>query len=157
MARQRGSTAVSGDTARMAAMTIPPPAGQRPAAPQAGASWPDGDPDAPGRMLLSARGRISRRRFWMWGVGAMLGGSLVLHGLLAVAGLRGGTAEHVLNLLLLWPAAVISIKRWHDVARSGWWVLVALVPVVGWVWLLAANGLWRGTAGPNPHGPAPLA
>lgn len=119
------------------------------------ATWPDGDPDAPWRMLLSARGRISRKRFWLWGVGALLGLGLMLHGLLAVARVRGGTAEHVVNLLLLWPAVVISIKRWHDTERSGAWVLLALVPVVGWAGLLAANGLLRGTPGPNRFGPAP--
>ncbi|MBL8324607.1 MAG: DUF805 domain-containing protein [Rubrivivax sp.] len=118
--------------------------------------WPDGDPDDPWRMLLSARGRISRRRFWTWGVGALLGLGLVLHGLLAVAGVRSSMAEHVVNVVLAWPAVVISIKRWHDTGRPGTWVLVALVPVVGWLGLLLANGALRGTPGPNRFGPAPL-
>ncbi|MFO1297028.1 MAG: DUF805 domain-containing protein [Rubrivivax sp.] len=106
-------------------------------------------------MLASAEGRISRRRFWMWGVGAMLGLGIVLHGLLAVAGVRMGLAEQVVNVVLLWPAVAISIKRWHDRDRSGWWVLLALVPVIGWIWLLLANGLLRGTRGANRFGEAP--
>ena len=118
-------------------------------------AWPDGDPDDPWRMLASPRGRISRRRFWLWGVGVMFGLALVLHGLLAVARVRAGVAEHVVNLVLLWPALAISIKRWHDRDRPGWWVLVALVPVVGWLWLLLANGCLRGTAGYNRYGPPP--
>jgi uncharacterized membrane protein YhaH (DUF805 family) len=128
-----------------------------PAAPDARAAgaWPDGDPDAPWRMLLSAEGRISRRRFWLWGVGAMLGLALVLHGLLAVARVRLAVAEHVVNVLLLWPVLAISIKRWHDRDRPGWWALLALVPVVGWLWLLLANGFLRGTPGANRYGPPP--
>jgi uncharacterized membrane protein YhaH (DUF805 family) len=124
--------------------------------PTAEPTWPDGDPDAPWRMLCSTRGRISRRRFWLWGVGAMLGLGLVLHGLLAVARMRAGAAEHVVNLVLLWPALAISIKRWHDRDRPGWWVLLALAPVVGWLWLLLANGLLRGTPGPNRYGAPPV-
>ncbi|MFO1287168.1 MAG: DUF805 domain-containing protein [Rubrivivax sp.] len=103
-------------------------------------------------MLASAEGRISRRRFWMWGVGAMLGLGIVLHGLLAVAGVRMGLAEQVVNVVLLWPAVAISIKRWHDRDRSGWWVLLALVPVIGWIWLLLANGLLRERGGRTGSG-----
>lgn len=119
--------------------------------------WPDGDPDAPTRMLLSVRGRISRRRFWLWGIGAMLGLGYVLRGLLAVAGVEPLRADAVVNLVLLWPVLAISIKRWHDRNQSGWWVLVALVPVVGWLWLLWVNGFLRGTAGPNRYGAPPAA
>jgi uncharacterized membrane protein YhaH (DUF805 family) len=119
--------------------------------------WPDGDPDAPWRMLFSARGRISRRRFWLWGVGALLGLGFVLRGLLGIAGVAPLRADAVVNLVLLWPALAVSIKRWHDRDRSGWWVLVALVPVVGWLWLLWANGCLRGTPGANRYGPPPPA
>lgn len=144
MKRARG---VEGLTLIMSATRQPSGAAAR--------AWPDGDPDAPWRMLASAEGRISRRRFWMWGVGAMLGLGIVLHGLLAVAGVRMGLAEQVVNVVLLWPAVAISIKRWHDRDRSGWWVLLALVPVIGWIWLLLANGLLRGTRGANRFGEAP--
>jgi uncharacterized membrane protein YhaH (DUF805 family) len=120
-------------------------------------TWPDGDPDAPWSMLLSPQGRISRRRFWLWGIGAMLGLGIVLHGLLAVARVRWAVADPAVNVLLLWPAVAISIKRWHDRGRSGWWVLIALVPVVGWLWLLLDNGFLRGTPGANRYGPPPPA
>ncbi|MBI5721865.1 MAG: DUF805 domain-containing protein [Burkholderiales bacterium] len=108
-------------------------------------------------MLFSAKGRISRKRFWLWGVGAMLGLGLLLHGLLAVARVRATAAEPLVNVMLLWPALAISMKRWHDRDRPGWWVLVALLPVVGWLWLLWANGVLRGTAADNRYGPPPAA
>lgn len=136
-------------------MLAPAMSAMNAASPAPPRAWPDGDLDAPWRMLLSAEGRISRRRFWMWGVGAMLGLGLVLHGLLAVARVRMGAAEPLVNVVLLWPALAISIKRWHDRGRSGAWVLLALVPVIGWIWLLLANGLLRGTAGANRYGVPP--
>jgi len=126
-----------------------------PGAPTRRMPWPDGDPDAPGPMLFSTRGRISRQRFWLWGVGAMLGLGLVLHGLLAVARVRMAVAEHVVNVVLLWPGLAIAIKRLHDRDRAGWWVLFGLVPVVGWLWLLLTGGFLRGTPGANRYGPPP--
>lgn len=134
------------------------PASEAPpgAAAAAPAGWPDGDPDAPWRMLASSQGRISRMRFWLWGVGAMLGLAVVLNGLLAVARVRAGTAEHLVNLLLLWPMLAISIKRLHDRGRRGLWVLLGLVPVAGWLWLILSNGLLRGDAGANRYGPPPV-
>ena len=133
-------------------MPPPPPATTTTRQP---AAWPDGDPDAPWPMLFSLRGRISRKRFWLWGVGAMIAFAFVLQGLLAVARVRLGTAEQIANVLLLWPALAVSVKRWHDRDRSGWWVLVALLPVVGWLWLLLANGLLPGSRGVNRYGPPP--
>ena len=118
-------------------------------------AWPDDDVDAPQAMLFSTSGRISRRRFWLWGVLALLGLGLLLQGLLGVARVRAGTAEHIVNLLLLWPAAAISIKRLHDTDRSGWWVLLALVPLLGWLWLLVVNGVLPGSRDSNRFGPAP--
>jgi uncharacterized membrane protein YhaH (DUF805 family) len=46
--------------------------------------------------------------------------------------------------------------RLHDRDRSGWFTLIGLVPVVGWLWLLIDACLLPGTPGPNRHGMAPL-
>ena len=51
----------------------------------------------------------------------------------------------------------VSVKRWHDRDRSGWWVLLNLLPVIGWLWALVDNGFVRGTRGPNRYGADPLA
>jgi uncharacterized membrane protein YhaH (DUF805 family) len=113
------------------------------------------DSDTPRRVLFSFDGRIGRRTWWLWGVLAMLGLSLYFKVLLRVAGLSPEHTDGVINLLLVWPAVAISAKRWHDRGKSAWWVLVALIPVVGWIWMLVENGLLRGSAGPNRFGPEP--
>ena len=64
-------------------------------------------------------------------------------------------ADMVVNLLLFWPQVGVSVKRWHDRNKSGWWVLIALVPFVGWVWVLVENGFLRGDAGANRFGDPP--
>jgi uncharacterized membrane protein YhaH (DUF805 family) len=111
------------------------------------------EPDAPLRIFLDPRGRIGRRTFWLHGVLALGGLSLFARALLDIAHLRPPQSEAIVDLLLLWPAIAISAKRWHDRDRSAWWVLVALVPVVGWLWMLVDNGFLRGTPGPNRFGP----
>ena len=52
---------------------------------------------------------------------------------------------------------MVYIKRFHDRDKSGWWVLLNLVPVIGWLWALIDNGFLRGTDGPNRFGENPLA
>ena len=121
----------------------------------------DDDPFAeampPRRLFFSLRGRVSRRQYWLYGVLALVGVALVGHALLGIARVRPRTAELIVNLLLVWPALAISVKRWHDRGKSGWWVLLNLVPVIGWLWALLDNGFLRGTAGPNRFGEDPLA
>lgn len=113
------------------------------------------DTDAPLRLLLDPRGRISRRTFWLWGVLALGGLTLLLRALLEIARLHPDRAEGLVSLLLLWPAIAISAKRWHDRDKSAWWVLLALVPVIGWLWMFIDNGFRRGTPGPNRFGTPP--
>jgi uncharacterized membrane protein YhaH (DUF805 family) len=48
-----------------------------------------------------------------------------------------------------------QVKRWHDRDKSGWWVLIALIPIVGPIWALVELGFLSGTEGPNRFGPDP--
>lgn len=107
------------------------------------------------RLLFGFDGRIGRRTWWLWGVAAMIGLAIYATVLLRVAGVSAATTDTVVNLLLLWPGLALSVKRWHDRDKRGWWVLVALIPVVGWLWILVENGLLRGSAGTNRFGRAP--
>jgi uncharacterized membrane protein YhaH (DUF805 family) len=109
----------------------------------------------PQRLFFSLQGRVNRRTFWLYGVLALLALGIVGMALLEIAGMQPVRAERWVNLLIAWPAVAISVKRWHDRDKSGWWVLVALIPLVGQLWMLIANGLLRGTRGPNRFGDEP--
>ncbi|MGL6109490.1 MAG: DUF805 domain-containing protein [Rubrivivax sp.] len=111
----------------------------------------------PRRLFFSFRGRVSRREFWVYGVLALIGLALLGHALLGIARVRPQTADLIVNLMLVWPALAVSVKRWHDRDKSGWWMLLNLVPVIGWLWALVDNGFLRGTSGPNRFGDDPLA
>lgn len=115
------------------------------------------DPMPPLRLWLDPRGRIGRATFWLHGVLLLFGLAVLLRALLDIARLPAVQVDEWVSLLLAWPLIAISAKRWHDRDRSGWWVLVLLLPVGGVVWLLLDNGFVRGTPGPNRFGPPPQA
>jgi uncharacterized membrane protein YhaH (DUF805 family) len=54
-------------------------------------------------------------------------------------------------LATILPTVSVAVRRLHDLDRSGWWVLLDLVPLVGWIILI----IWlctKGTDGPNRFG-----
>lgn len=60
------------------------------------------------------------------------------------------------SLAVFLPSLAVGVRRLHDTGRSGWWLLIWLIPVIGWIvliWWLAT----RGDDGTNSHGPDPLA
>jgi uncharacterized membrane protein YhaH (DUF805 family) len=59
------------------------------------------------------------------------------------------------SLALFLPGLAVSIRRLHDIDRVGWWVLLALIPVIGAIVLIYWACL-RGTVGANRFGPDPL-
>lgn len=113
---------------------------------------PDFEPPSLKRLLVGVEGRLGRAAWWLWGVVVPLGLGLYFTAVFRVAGAPAQGTEVAVNLLLLWPTIAVSVKRWHDRGKSGWWVLLALVPWVGWLWVLIENGLLRGDEGPNRFG-----
>lgn len=103
-------------------------------------------------ILFSFSGRIPRTTFWRYGVLGLLLMSLMATLLLGIVGVEVRRAEVLANLLIAWPAAAISVKRWHDRDKSAGWLLINLVPVVGVIWSLVVNGFLRGTVGDNRFG-----
>ncbi|MBK8455834.1 MAG: DUF805 domain-containing protein [Phyllobacteriaceae bacterium] len=115
-------------------------------------------------ILTSFEGRINRGKFWA-GVGVLWVLSLVLIGLdmsflPPIIELQPGIGYGPLTLLMfavsLYVGIALYVKRWHDRDKSGWWTLIALVPIIGGIWLLVECGFLPGTKGPNKFGPDPL-
>ena len=63
----------------------------------------------------------------------------------------------VVALLTFVPSVSSTVTRLHDRGHSAWWLLLALVPLVGVVALLVITGFLRGDGGPNRYGPPPRA
>jgi uncharacterized membrane protein YhaH (DUF805 family) len=60
----------------------------------------------------------------------------------------------VYALAILIPSIAVSIRRLHDVDRSGWWLLIGLVPIVGVIILIVFHAT-AGNPAPNAYGPTP--
>jgi uncharacterized membrane protein YhaH (DUF805 family) len=116
-------------------------------------------PPRPGlmTMLFSSRGRVCRRDYWTFNIAATM--SAVLAILAAAVSLPAEQALMVAVPIALVSARIRSclrIKRWHDRDKSAVWILVGLIPFVGWIWSFLECGLTRGTPGPNRYGASPI-
>src|SRR5512142_30928 len=81
-------------------------------------------------LLLGFRGRVARKPFWLYGVVGVSLAQLIAYALLGIAGVGERAADAISTLLVVWPGLAISVKRWHDRGKSGWWVLINLIPLV---------------------------
>lgn len=120
-----------------------------------------------GWLLFSFEGRVGRAPYWYFllAVCVIFGGLGAFMGMSAVSGgdpdaaMKSmgamGTVITLLSLLILWPSLAITAKRWHDVDKSAWWILIGLVPFVGGLIALIFNGFMAGTPGPNRFGNPP--
>jgi len=67
----------------------------------------------------------------------------------------GGPLTLLFMLATLVPSIAVTVRRLHDSDRSGWWILIALIPFVGFIVLLIFMIL-GGTHGPNRFGADPV-
>ena len=105
-------------------------------------------------ILLSMEGRIPRKVFWLYGMLPIVVGALIVAVIESVTHLNPWLST-AFNLAIIWPALAITVKRWHDRDKSGWWVLINIVPILGPIWALVENGFLRGTEGENRFGGDP--
>ena len=122
----------------------------------------------PYRRYFDFSGRSRRKEYWMFALlifliyivmaflSVMSGGSAEMG-----EAPTGGAASMVIGLVfLVWavgtliPSLAVAVRRLHDTDRSGWWLLIGLVPLVGGLVLLYFY-LIEGTHGPNRFGPDP--
>ena len=86
-------------------------------------------------------GRASRSEYWFYAlfylIIAIVVGMLdtfLINPMLGVtpelAG-EGGILQIILALALLIPSIAIGIRRLHDIGKSGWWLLIGLIPIIG--------------------------
>jgi uncharacterized membrane protein YhaH (DUF805 family) len=97
-------------------------------------------------------GRAIRSEYWYWVLFVILS-EVVTSIIDAVIGIQLTTT--IFGLAVILPGIAIAIRRLHDTDRSGWWVLLVFIPLVGAIVLI----VWycsRGTEGSNRFGPDPL-
>ncbi len=104
-------------------------------------------------QFFNLGGRLSLVSFW-------LNTATVWFIFYLVSSAVGDNASHVVTWLVngcaLLVLALLCIRRLHDRNYSGWWLLLALVPVLGALWLVWQCALMRGLVQGNRWGEDPL-
>jgi len=103
---------------------------------------------------VNFKGRARRSEYW-WFVLANFIVSCVL-GILANATGSGiiSAISSIYSLAVLLPSLAVEVRRLHDIGKSGWWLLISLVPVVGAI-LLIVWAAKDGDPAPNQYGENP--
>ena len=110
------------------------------------------------RHYATFSGRARRREYWTY-----LGCYLLVYGALLLVDLLTGSFDMETQMGLLTglfllatliPGTAVAVRRLHDSDRSGWWLLLGPIPLLGVIVLLYFL-IQEGTAGPNRYGADP--
>ena len=111
------------------------------------------------KQYFDFKGRARRKEYWYFTlfcfifsilvelVGSILGmmvGSYILHSILSL----------IFCIITFIPSISVSVRRLHDIGRRGWWLLLCLVPIIGWIWLIVW-ACFDSKKGENKWGPNP--
>jgi uncharacterized membrane protein YhaH (DUF805 family) len=85
-------------------------------------------------------GRARRKEYWMFFLFNLIFSivAIVLDNLLgtAIKDLGYGLISGLYFLAVLIPGLAVTVRRLHDVGKSGWWIFISLIPLIGSIWLL---------------------
>ncbi|MBJ6368100.1 DUF805 domain-containing protein [Snuella sedimenti] len=106
------------------------------------------------------QGRARRKEYWMF----TLFNAIFMIATAIVAGIIGQATDTPLFFLLylvyilgiIIPSLAVTVRRLHDIGKSGWYYLVGLIPFIGGIWLFVLL-VTEGETGPNGYGPDPKA
>jgi uncharacterized membrane protein YhaH (DUF805 family) len=102
-------------------------------------------------------GRARRKEYWMFVLFNIIF-SFVATLLDSVIGTTSDSGYGLLSVLyslaVLLPTLAVGIRRLHDIGKSGWWLLITLIPLIGSIWLLVLFAT-DSQPGVNAYGPNP--
>jgi uncharacterized membrane protein YhaH (DUF805 family) len=102
-------------------------------------------------------GRARRSEYWYFFLFTIIVGIVagIIDGILGTRGTAGGTGlvGAIASLALLLPGLGVGVRRLHDTGRSGWWLLIGLIPLVGAIVLLVF--FVQDSQPDNQYGPSP--
>jgi len=104
------------------------------------------------RQYADFNGRARRTEYWIFVLFNIIFSIAagVLDSLFGTHGLFSG----IYALAVFIPSLAVSVRRLHDVNKSGWMILILLIPLIGIIWFLILT-VTEGTPGENQYGPNP--
>jgi uncharacterized membrane protein YhaH (DUF805 family) len=107
------------------------------------------------KNYVNFRGRARRKEYWMFFLFNIIAALILMILDFFVLGTYGVLYGLYLLAVIL-PSLAVTIRRLHDLGKSGWWIFISLIPVIGGIWLLVLL-VMDGTTGENLYGPSPKA
>jgi uncharacterized membrane protein YhaH (DUF805 family) len=99
-------------------------------------------------------GRAARPEFWWFTLINIIIAILIATLAGALLGRGGLVIYYLYDLAVLLPGLAVTFRRLHDTDKSGWWILISIVPIVGSIVLIVFLAS-AGTPGDNRYGPVP--
>ena len=92
------------------------------------------------KQYADFNGRARRKEYWMFTIFNIIFGGIAMtldsvFGI-AIEGVGYGPLYGVYVLVLFIPGLAVAVRRLHDIGKSGWMILIALIPVIGAIWIL---------------------
>jgi uncharacterized membrane protein YhaH (DUF805 family) len=94
-------------------------------------------------------GRANKAAYWWWFLFAIL---VAIAANIVDSIIGSAIFSIIVGLGLLLPGLSVSIRRLHDTDRTGWWILIGLIPIIGFIVLLIFY-LQKSDPGDNKYGP----
>lgn len=109
------------------------------------------------RKTFVFSGRSRRKEYWMFVLGITII-SVILTAIETMASLElapdRGLLTTIFSIIILIPSISVSVRRLHDIGRTGWWLLLSFIPILGWIALFIFT-LLDSQSGSNKYGPNP--
>jgi uncharacterized membrane protein YhaH (DUF805 family) len=100
-------------------------------------------------------GRAGRREFWLFVLAQIIiSFALGILSLIPILGFLFGIVSALFGIATIVPSIMVGIRRLHDTDKSGWFMLIMLIPLVGGIILIVISAM-EGTPGENKYGPVP--
>ena len=106
---------------------------------------------------INFQARSTRSAYWYFVLFLVIGGFITgIADVLLFQPQYVGPINGIFSVATIIPSLSVSVRRLHDIGRTGWWLLLALIPIIGWIVLI----VWAcqpTDPQTNAYGPPPTA
>ncbi|MED4532328.1 DUF805 domain-containing protein [Metabacillus fastidiosus] len=105
------------------------------------------------KNYVGFQGRARRKEYWMFVLFNVII-ALILSVIQTVADIDPPVLTAIYSLAIFLPSLAVTVRRLHDIGRSGWWYFINLIPLIGGIILLVFT-CQDSQSGSNKYGPSP--
>lgn len=108
------------------------------------------------QKYVTFSGRAPRSEYWYWVLCTMVIAFVLALIDVTLLAASGGALSNLFTLVAFLPGVAVTVRRLHDINRSGWWILIGMIPIAGLLMIIFWATI-KGDKGDNSFGSDPLA